>query len=245
MRKYGLIGNPVGHSASKQLFDNKFASGGMGKYCYELYELSDASHLHDWARQEQLSGFNITLPYKETAFQQADWLSPEAREIGAINVIDVDEKSGTLRGYNTDAPAFEQTLRPLLQPWHTSALILGTGGAAKAVAYALRKLGIDYLMVSRQPKRGQSISYLQAEQEARKRFLIVNATPVGMSPNEALTPWTDIHILSARHLCYDLVYNPEETRFLLEAELVGATVKNGKEMLHLQAELSWKIWNIQ
>ena len=244
MRTYGLIGNPVGHSASQQLFDNKFATNGTNNYCYKLYELSDASHLHDWVRQEQLSGFNVTLPYKEEAYKQADWLSDEAQAIGAVNVIAVEEGTGLLRGYNTDAPAFEQTLLPLLQPWHTSALVLGTGGAAKAVAYTLRKLGIDCLLVSRTPRQGQSIGYQQAEEEARQRYLIVNATPVGMSPNEALSPWQDIHLLSPRHLCYDLVYNPEETRFMLEAELAGATVKNGMEMLQLQAALSWKIWNL-
>lgn len=282
MRRYGLIGKELGHSWSQQYFEKKFADEGMQDCCYELYASGEsvssaaelAAWLHDLVEREHLLGFNVTIPFKQWILPCLDAMSPVAKEIGAVNCVQVIRKEDgtfTLTGHNTDAPAFESTLLPLLQPWHKQALVLGTGGAAHAVAYALRRLGIEVVLVSRNPEearqrrqeekaeekveekagnfpRGgcddelQVVSYQQAVELSRDIFLVVNATPKGMSPHISETPWSDVHNLSFRHLCYDLIYNPVETRFLLESELAGAVVKNGEEMLHRQAELSWEVW---
>lgn len=244
MDKYGLIGRTLGHSFSKRYFDEKFEREGLSDASYELFELDSLENLRAWVADRDLRGFNVTVPYKEAVVEQLDELDDVAREIGAVNVVSrLGGCEGVLRGCNTDAQAFVESLKPLLQPWHSSALILGTGGAAKAVAYGLRGLGIDYRFVSRTGRDSRTLGYSDAVEASRNTFLIVNATPVGMFPNEALTPWVDVRTLSSSHLCYDLVYNPEDTRFLLEAELAGAATKNGMEMLVRQAELSWKVWN--
>lgn len=242
MKKYGLIGKTLKHSWSKQWFDQMFANCGIADCEYALYELPELGDFRQWFLQTGLSGCSVTIPYKELVIPFLDELDSEAAAIGAVNCVELCQ--GRLIGHNTDAPAFAQTLKPLLQPWHTSALILGTGGASKAVAHALQSLGIEHLFVSRNPD-GQpgTISYSQAAEEARHRFLIINTTPVGMYPNMALTPWPDLHTLGAKHLCYDLVYNPEETRFMLDSELAGAQTFNGLSMLHRQAQLAWSIWN--
>lgn len=240
MNNYGLIGKTLRHSYSKDFFDKKFSNEGLVDYSYQLYELASIANLREWALSKNLQGFNVTVPYKEAIMSQLEGLSTEAQAIGAVNVVKVQE--GQLWGYNTDAAAFESTLRPLLQPWHSSALILGTGGAAKGVAYALRKLNIDYRFVSRTKHDARTLTYPEAVNAARENFLIVNATPVGMFPNNADTPWKDTQTLSPRHLCYDLVYNPEKTLFLQQAEITGASIQNGLSMLYSQAELSWRIW---
>lgn len=242
MKKYGLIGKTLKHSWSKQWFDQMFSSHGISDCEYALYELPELGDFSQWFLQTGLSGCSVTIPYKELVIPFLDELDTEAAAIGAVNCIEFHD--GRLIGHNTDAPAFAETLQPLLQPWHSSALILGTGGASKAVARALQKLGIEYLFVSRTPNLQHGIiSYIDAVEEARKRFLIINTTPLGMYPNMALTPWPDQHTLGAKHLCYDLVYNPEETRFILDSELNGARTYNGLPMLHRQAELAWSIWN--
>ena len=233
MKKYGLIGNPLDHSLSARLFEERFGAGR-----YELHAIPTLEGLRAWALG--LGGFNVTLPYKEAILPLLDEVDAEARAIGAVNLVVVRE--GRLCGYNTDAAAFADTLRPLLQPWHSEALILGTGGAAKAVAHALNGLGIKSLMVSRQG--APHLTYAEAAERARTATLIVNATPVGMAPKEAQTPWSDTRMLSPRHLCYDLIYNPEETRFLLESQLAGAQTANGMEMLRRQAYRSWQLWGL-
>lgn len=240
MRHYGLIGATLGHSWSKAYFDEKFEREHIADADYGLYEIDSLKTLRQWALEE-MSGFNITLPYKIAALPLADLLSPAAKAVGAINCMRV-ENDYTLTGHNTDAEAFRDTLQPILKPYHKEALILGTGGAAKAVAWGLEELGISYHFVSRSPKEGH-LSYADAYRAAKEIFLIINATPVGMFPNEAGTPFSDPLYISPRHLCYDLIYNPEDTRFLLDCELRGAETKNGIEMLHRQAELSWAFWN--
>lgn len=243
MKKYGLIGKTLKHSWSKQWFDQKLTNQGITDCQYTLYELPQLGDFRQWFLHEGLLGCSVTIPYKELVIPHLDQLDPQASAIGAVNCIEL--RQGRLIGHNTDAPAFEQTLRPLLQPRHTHALILGTGGASKAVAYALQNLGIDYLLVSRTPDpQRRIISYSDAVAEARHRYLIVNTTPLGMFPNTALTPWPDLHTLGGRHLCYDLVYNPEKTRFMLDSELRGAQTFNGLPMLQLQAQLAWDIYGL-
>lgn len=237
---YALVGNPLAHSWSQRYFEEKFRRESL-PHRYLLHDVASLDGLRQWIQQEQVAGFNITIPYKQAILPLLDSLSEVAQAVGAVNCVKV-LPDGRLEGHNTDAPAFMETLRPLLQPWHTQALILGTGGAAQAVAYALRQLGIEYRFVSRTPS-GEQVSYLEADELASSHYLIVNATPVGMFPHEAATPWRYTHRLGMKHLCYDLVYNPEETRFLLDSELCGAQTTNGLAMLHRQADLSWQIWN--
>ena len=241
MNKFGLIGRKLGHSWSQQWFDEMFAREHIVDTEYRLYERENLDGLREWVAAEGLRGFNVTIPYKKEILPLLDDITPEAREIGAVNCVSVVQ--GRLLGCNTDAPALLETLRPLLQPWHTSALVLGTGGAAMAAGWALRQLGIDYRYVSRHPERPDAVSYLEAEALAADHYLIINATPVGMYPDEAQTPWPYSYRLGMKHLCYDLVYNPGETRFLLESELRGATTQGGLVMLHRQAELSWERWS--
>ena len=197
--------------------------------------------LRQWVEENHIKGFNVTIPYKEAVIPHLDQLDPSAQAIGAVNCVEV--ASNRLIGHNTDAPAFLETLQPLLQPHHHSALILGTGGAAKAVGYALRQLGIGYLLVSRTPEQHtDAVSYSDAASLVGDHLLIINATPVGMYPNVDDSPWPYPLLLDERHLCYDLVYNPSPTRFLREAEAAGAHTCGGLSMLERQAQLSWEIW---
>lgn len=245
MKKYGLIGKPLGHSWSQQWFESMFACNGITDVQYRPYELDSIESLRDLVYSEEINGFNVTIPYKETVISYLDLLDGEARAIGAVNCV---ERCGNLLiGHNTDASAFRLTLEPLLQSHHASALILGSGGAAKAVAYALRQIGIDYTIVSRQPQlHSDAISYSDARILASSHFLIINTTPVGMSPCELDTPWPHVDMLdSTKHLCYDLIYNPLKTRFLLDAEQMGVRTINGLSMLECQAQLSWNIWSQQ
>lgn len=264
MRHYGLIGKDLGHSWSASYFTEKFAAAGLEDCRYRPYAAGDAvrqpAQLLPWLdgviRDEHLLGFNVTLPYKQWVMPLLQRTGATARAVGAANCVRVlwqPDGSYLLEGHNTDAPAFHDSLQPLLQDWHRSALVLGTGGAARAVAHALRRLGIAVSFVSREPgKRQESLaahagavlSYAEAYAAAAHTFLIVNATPAGMGAHIAETPFADIHRISFQHLCYDLIYNPEETRFLLECSLVGATVKNGLEMLHRQACLSWQLFGL-
>lgn len=241
MKRYGLIGKKLGHSWSKRWFDTMFARLGICDAEYQIHELHDIGRIRQWASEENMSGFNVTIPYKESIIPFLDGLDAEALHIGAINCVEI---SGTkMIGHNTDAPAFTDTLRPLLQPWHTHALVLGTGGAAKAVTYALRRLGIDSVLVSRFPNaRHNTISYDEALDAATHTYLIVNCTPAGMYPHNHTSPWTQSPNLCDKHLCYDLVYNPPTTRFLQTAIDNGAAVANGLPMLERQAQLSWDIW---
>lgn len=242
MRKFGLIGCPLGHSWSKRWFDATFAQQGLNDCCFNLYELPNLNNFRDWVEHEELKGFSVTIPYKEQIIPFLDELDEAAAAIGAVNSVAV--RQGRLVGYNTDAPGFGQTLRPHLQPWHERALVLGTGGASKAVGYELGRLGIEHRFVSRNPgQESDVISYEQAYCQTAECLLIVNTTPVGMYPHIEATPWQRPDLLTDKHLCYDLVYNPEQTQFLKEASQRNAQVANGLPMLHLQAQLSWSIWN--
>ena len=240
MKHFGLIGNPLSHSLSKRLFDTRFSAQGDAMD-YHLFQLPNMDNFRQWVIENNLSGINVTIPFKIDVIPILDDLTPTAQAIGAVNCISIED--GRFVGHNTDAPAFKESLEPLLQPYHTSALILGTGGASRAVGYALQLLGIDILNVSRNPI-GNQISYTDAIANVQRHHLIINCTPVGMGHFQDDTPWNEPHLLTERHLCYDLIYNPAQTRFLRESERQGAQTKNGEEMLTLQAQLSWKFWKI-
>ena len=244
MKRYGLIGKPLGHSLSQRWFEEQFRQKGVSDAQYRLYELDSTKGLREWVLANMLDGFNVTIPYKEEVISHLDETDDIARSIGAVNCVEVN--NGHLIGHNTDAPAFQLTLQHLLQPHHSASLILGTGGAAKAVAYALGQLGICHFMVSRHPdSHPGSVSYSEAEALLSDHFLLINATPVGTFPDTISTPWPRPDLITARHLCYDLVYNPPQTRFLSDARHRGAATCNGLEMLTTQAQLSWNIWGIE
>lgn len=241
MKQYGLIGNPLSHSWSQRWFEAMFEREGISQAGYSLYPMPTLPDLRQWVADNHICGFNVTIPYKQAAIPYLDLLDEAASAVGAVNCVEV--RGRRLIGHNTDAPAFLTTLQPLLQPHHTAALILGTGGAAHAVAYALQQLHIDYKLVSRTPGRHpHSISYTDAGLLTSSHLLLINATSVGMYPNIDDTPWPYPHLLSERHLCYDLVYNPSPTRFLREAAAAGARTCGGLAMLERQAQLSWDIW---
>ncbi len=246
---YGLIGFPLGHSFSPGYFREKFARLGIDEQ-YELFPVESVDELRTLlAEIPNLKGINVTIPHKQAVIPHLDSLSEAAREIGAVNVIRIRRNDSglitALEGDNSDWIGFADSLRPLLRPDVKRALVLGTGGASKAVAFALRKLSITPTLVSRKadPVNG-IISYQDITPEILKEsLLIVNTTPLGMMPNVHTAPEIDYELLSEQHICYDLVYNPETTEFMKRATLRGATVKSGLEMLHLQADAAWEIWN--
>jgi len=238
---YGLIGYPLAHSFSPAYFKKKFADQNIDA-TYEAFTIEDISGFPDLLNANpNLQGLNVTIPHKETVIFYLDELDSTAFEIGAVNTITL--KNGIKKGYNTDATGFEQSLIPLLQSQHTHALILGTGGSSKAVAYVLKQLGIAYRFVSRKEQPG-CLTYpeLTAEIIAQHK-LIVNTTSLGLYPYIDGAPSIPYENLTAHHLLYDVIYNPEETKFLSLGKERGAAIKNGFEMLQLQAEASWNIWS--
>ena len=246
MDLYGLIGYPLGHSFSARFFEEKFRREGFDA-SYRNFELQDISELTDLlAKHPNLRGFNVTIPYKQQIIPYLTTLSPQARTIGAVNTVcvrrDSDGNVTALEGHNTDAPAFARTLAPLLPLNAVSALILGTGGASKAVKASLDALGIACRFVSRQPSAGQLEYSGITEDVMASHKLIVNTTPLGMSPKVDACPPIPYELLTSGHICYDLIYNPAQTLFMSRSVEMGATVKNGLDMLHLQALLAWKIW---
>ena len=241
MDKYGIIGFPLGHSFSKGFFTEKFAREGIDAQ-YLNFEIPDATMLKDILRENpELRGLNVTLPHKQAVIPLLDELSDEAREIGAVNVIRVCD--GKLKGFNSDIIGFTESIKPLLQPHHTKALILGTGGASRAVRVGLSRLGIEWTYVTRSPREGM-LAYSDLTPEVMKEYsVIVNCSPVGMFPKVDQAPAIPYELLTPKHLLFDLVYNPEETLFMKKGREQGAIVKNGLEMLYLQAVASWRFWN--
>ena len=261
---FGLIGYPLGHSFSRGFFTEKFAREGIDAE-YLNFEIPDARMLLDVIRDNQeLRGLNVTLPHKQAVIPLLDELSDEAREIGAVNVIRI--RDGRLKGYNSDIIGFMESIRPLLQPHHKKALVLGTGGASKAICVGLKRLGLDWTYVSRKaspqtPLRGEGLSaakdsplpgegsgvrlsYSDLTPEVMQAYtVIVNCSPVGMFPKVDAAPDIPYELLTPQHLLFDCVYNPEDTLFLKKGREQGATGKNGLEMLHLQALASWRFWN--
>ena len=242
MRAFGLIGFPLGHSFSKKYFGDKFEREGIAGNAYELFPLEQIDQLEDLlASNPDLVGLNVTIPYKEQVIPYLDSMSPVVEEIGACNCIHIQE--GRLMGHNTDVIGFSRSLLPKLKPHHKQALILGTGGSSKAVAYTLKELNIPFLQVSRNPSEG-IIGYEEIDQSMLETHtLLINTTPVGMYPDIEKAPAIPYQFIGADHYLFDLVYNPERTRFLQEGALRGATVENGSDMLVIQAEASWEIWN--
>ena len=245
-RIYGLVGYPLGHSFSRSFFQEKFAREGIDAD-YENFEMADLRGLRQLiADRPELCGLNVTIPYKTEVMALLDDLDPQAREIGAVNVIKIERRPQGgiwLTGYNSDIIGFTQSIAPLLDSRMQRALILGTGGASKAVYAGLKSLHIEPTFVSRTRRNG-IITYddLSPEVMASHR-IIVNATPLGMYPHTDQCPHIPYTDLIPDHLCYDLIYNPEVTRFLAQAAQQGSLTKNGTEMLHRQALAAWDIWN--
>jgi shikimate dehydrogenase len=240
MRLFGLIGYPLSHSFSKRYFSQKFETEKIDAQ-YENYPLKSIDEFPGLISNHNLSGINVTIPYKQEVIQYLDSMSDEAEKIGAVNTIQIRE--GKLIGNNTDCYGFQQSLIPFLKPTHKHALVLGTGGASKAVVFVLDKLGIEWKYVSR-TKIENGLTYQEVNKDViKKHCLIINTTPLGMYPNIEESPAIDYEAIGDNHLLYDLVYNPEETLFLQKGKEKGATIKNGLEMLHLQAEKAWEIWN--
>ncbi|MBQ5713022.1 MAG: shikimate dehydrogenase [Bacteroidaceae bacterium] len=241
MTKYGIIGYPLGHSFSRGFFTEKFARESINAQ-YLNFEIPDVAMLSDVLRDNpELRGLNVTLPHKQAIIPLLDEMSEEAMEIGAVNVIRV--RNGKLKGFNSDIIGFTNSIKPLLQPHHRKALVLGTGGASKAIRVGLNRLGIEWTYVSRSPRDGM-VTYEDVTAETLQEYtVIVNCSPVGMFPKVDAAPAIPYELLSPQHLLFDCVYNPEETLFMKKGRKQGATVKNGLEMLHLQATASWKFWN--
>lgn len=243
---YGLIGRTLGHSFSKQFFTLKFEELGLdAEYLnFELTDIGDFMEL--LAEYPLIKGLNVTIPYKQAVIPYLDRLSDDAQQIGAVNVIKIlgTPDNPVLHGYNTDADGFRLDLEPILPTPHPEkALVLGCGGASKAVCFALRKLGITPVVVSRNPSENQ-ISYHDITADILNEYpLIVNTTPLGMWPDTDTAPEIPYHLLSQKNICYDLVYNPQPTLFLEKAAQNGAITRGGRGMLVNQAELAWKIWN--
>lgn len=242
-RLFGLVGYPLSHSFSPRYFAQKFTQEQINDAEYLAFEEADLhGFLSNSRTNERLIGFNVTIPYKEGIIPLLDSISEAASYIGAVNTVKRNS-NGQLTGYNTDVMGFQDSLEPLLKAHHTKAMILGTGGAAKAVHYVLKQLNISPLLVSRRKGAGH-VTYDQITPKMIENYpIIVNTTPLGMHPNTETFPALPYQAITPNHLAYDLVYNPEKTSFLDKAEQQGATIKNGLEMLHIQAEKSWKIWN--
>jgi len=241
VKKYGLIGKSLSHSFSKQYFDKKFVADNISGASYTLFEIATIEDITAILDTDNLVGLNVTIPYKESVIEYLTQLDEVAAKVGAVNIIKLSQ--GKITGYNTDVYGFEESLKPLLEEQHNKALILGTGGASKAVTYVLDKLGILYQFVSTK----KDSSYLQYDDISSDVLidykLIINTTPLGMFPdvNDTLLP--NLEGIGNQHFIYDLIYNPSETKLLKEAKHKGAIIKNGLEMLQLQAEKNWEIWN--
>lgn len=241
MALYGLIGKSLGHSFSKVYFTKKFLKEGR-EDVYENFKIASIELFPQViAAHPELKGLNVTIPYKEAILPYLDEIDDEARIIGAVNTITIEK--GKLIGYNTDAFGFKQSIKPFLRNVHEKALILGTGGASKAVAYTLENLGIDVAYLTRIPKTENQFSYAQCNDIMMNAFkLIVNCTPLGTYPKVEETPPLPIEFLGNDHLVIDLIYNPPETKLLQLAKEQGADVLNGETMLREQAEKSFRIW---
>jgi shikimate dehydrogenase len=239
MKKFGLIGYPLGHSFSPGFFKDKFAREGIEWATYQAYPLTRIEEIETLFDQG-IRGLNVTIPYKESVLSHLTSLDPISREIGAVNTILISE--GEKIGYNTDVYGFEMSLRGVLKGRiPNGALILGSGGASKAVIYVLDSMGVEWKIVSR--SRGD-LSYDQIDTKViEDHMLIINTTPLGMAPKTDEYPRLPYDELTTNHILFDLIYNPEKTIFLERGESRGCTIKNGLEMLELQAEKSWEIWN--
>jgi shikimate dehydrogenase len=259
MKEYGLIGYPLTHSFSKKYFADKFERGKIAETHYHIFPMEYISELPRLLKEHpDLCGLNVTIPHKQGVLKYLDWIENDAKAIGAVNCIRISAESPVtaaftgeigikghnfrLEGFNTDLYGFEMSLRPLLKPRHDHALVLGDGGSAQAVKCVLQNLGITYHSVTRKPQHGSILFKDLNGHHIRENLLIVNTTPLGMSPKTDEYPPIPYDDIMSDHLLFDLIYNPEKTIFLKKGEEKGATIKNGHEMLILQAEKSWEIW---
>lgn len=241
---FGLLGKNISYSFSKSYFSEKFSQLGLKEYRYENFDIASITDFPELINQHKtlLRGFNVTIPYKQEIIPYLDEIDEVAEQIGAVNTVKISP-TGKLIGHNTDVIGFRESLKPLIQKHHKKALVLGTGGASFAICFALQQLKIAYLKVSRSPQQQNEISYAEINQDILKEYsIIINCTPLGTHPNINEKPTISYSFLGKQHLLYDLVYNPAVTAFLAEGKIKNATIKNGLEMLELQAEESWKIW---
>ena len=244
MNRFGLIGYPLGHSFSQKYFNNKFKTENLNDCFFELFPIENVDSFPELLdTHKDLKGLAVTIPHKQTIINFITSIDEVASEIGAVNCIKIS--SGITTGYNTDVIGFENSIKPILKRHHQKALILGTGGGSKAAQFVFKKLGIDHLVVSRTDKH-PFIQYQQIDALICTEYnIIVNATPIGMAPKIDDFPEIPYHLLNEKHLLFDMIYNPEETMFLKKGKAAGAQTKNGYEMLLLQAEANWEIWNQQ
>jgi len=245
MNRFGLIGFPLNNSFSANLFNKKFKQLGLADFVYQNFEIENSNQLTELLQQHRdIKGLNVTIPHKQSIIPFLTTLDETAAAVNAVNCIQITKNE--LIGYNTDVIGFEQSLLPLIVTNNPKkALILGTGGAAKAVGYVLRKHNIQYTQVSR-AKTANTITYHELTKEILStHLLIVNCTPLGMFPYTQFLPAIPYAFISNKHIAYDLIYTPEETLFLTQCKNEGAVIKNGLEMLHLQAEKSWEIWKLK
>ncbi len=241
---YGLIGFPLEHSFSISYFNEKFQNEGI-KAKYVNFEIPNIENLQEiLASTPNLKGLNVTIPYKQKVISYLDYISPEARAIGAVNVIRVEHKGNQiiLKGYNSDVIGFTQSIEPMLESFHKKALVLGTGGAAKAINFGLKSLGLETVFVSRYERPGTVLYKSLTADDIKEYNVIVNCTPCGMFPHTNECPNLPYEAMDSHTLLYDLIYNPDETMFMHKGRERGATVKNGLEMLLLQAFASWEFW---
>ncbi|WP_323788089.1 shikimate dehydrogenase [Psychroserpens sp.] len=244
MSRLGLLGKDIAYSFSRGYFKIKFETENL-PFTYENFDLDDISMFPKLLRDNpNISGFNVTIPYKEQVIPYLDKLDKKAKKIGAVNTITIDSQ-GRLKGYNTDYYGFKKSIKPFLKKHHKKALILGTGGASKAIAYTFKKLNITFDYVSRTTKSNAKFTYDNLTIDDIKNYkIIINCTPVGTFPDVTNCPKIPYDGITDKHLLYDLIYNPEETTFLKSGKIKGAQICNGLKMLEFQAEKSWRIWNL-
>ncbi|MFD0798619.1 shikimate dehydrogenase family protein [Maribacter chungangensis] len=240
--RFGLLGKNISYSFSKGYFTKKFSELDLPNYSYENFDMAHISEFTEVIQKTaHLSGLNVTIPYKQEIIPYLNELAPSALEIGAVNTIKITPTG--LKGFNTDAYGFQKSLEPYLKQHHNKALILGTGGASKAVAYVLDQLKIEYSFVSRTGKNN-GYTYGNLDQNSiESHRLLINCSPLGTFPNITDKPKIPYAFIGQKHLLFDLIYNPEKTAFLAQGEIQGATILNGLRMLELQAEKAWEIWN--
>ncbi len=243
MKVYGLVGKNIDYSFSKKYFTERFENTNAIDCEYRNFDIATIDDFCALTKNNpDIAGLNVTIPYKESVIPFLDSLSKKAAAIGAVNVIRF-KKNGHLKGYNSDYFGFKKAIKPLLQPHHKKALILGTGGSSKAVAFALSELDISYTFVSRDPAKS-AVTYDRINETTFENFqIIINCTPLGTTPNISEFPPIPFQYLTKRHIAFDLIYNPVESTFLKKARLKGVTTINGLNMLVYQAEKAWKIWN--
>ena len=240
--RFGLIGKNISYSFSRGYFTKKFSEMGLERHSYENFDMERIDKFKDlMEHNSNIKGFNVTIPYKEQIMPFLSKIDAEAQAIGAVNTIKINGNETV--GFNTDAYGFQKSIEPHLKEQHTKALILGTGGASKAVAFVLNKLGISFKFVTRNPKDKQ-LNYTDLNREVLlQHTVIINCTPLGTFPNINDKPDIPYNFITNQHLLFDLIYNPEKTAFLLAGEQHGGKISNGSNMLQFQAEKSWEIWN--